>query len=208
MASRQTSIELLWFHQYMKPVNRQSDRESLIERFWRKVKKTANCWLWTASVAHTGYGKISVSRSKWKPAHRVSWELLRGPIPQGSIVIHKCGNPGCVNPDHLFLGTQEDLEREGRPVTTIAKRFWPKVKKTATCWLWIGHIDRKGYGKIWRWPQKSAVASRVSWELHNGPIPKGMNVLHRCDNPACVRPDHLFLGTIGDNNRDRYAKGR
>jgi HNH endonuclease len=203
--SGQAYIVPLWFQAIMKPG---PHPRTLADRFWPKVKQTMTCWLWTASVNWAGYGKISRSRGIWDSAHRVSWELLRGPIPDGMMVIHTCKNPSCVNPDHLFLGTQKEVERHARFSVPISTRFWPKVKKTATCWLWTGYIDNKGYGKMWRRPQKAAIASRVSWELHNGPIPEGMNVLHRCDNPACVRPEHLFLGTIMDNNRDRYAKGR
>jgi hypothetical protein len=87
-------------------------------------------------------------------------------------------------------------------------RFWSRVNKTATCWLWTGSIRNQfGYGRIRAnnvtWP-----THRLSWVLANGPIPDGLWVLHRCDNPRCVRPDHLFLGTPKDNSQDRDAKGR
>lgn len=64
---------------------------------------------------------------------------------------------------------------------------------------WYGHLSYQG--KHW-------AAHRLSWTIANGPIPDGVQVLHHCDNPPCVRPDHLFLGTIGDNIRDAAAKGR
>lgn len=96
-----------------------------------------------------------------------------------------------------------------RPFTPLAVRFWAKVEKTPTCWEWrgatvtgYGHISMGGVlGKI-------RLAHRISWEMHNGPIPDGLHVCHRCDNPKCVRPDHLFLGTDLDNAQDRDAKGR
>ena len=91
---------------------------------------------------------------------------------------------------------------------TLEERFWAKVRLDEDgCWEWTAHRDRKGYGALGR---GGAVvkAHRLSWELHNGPIPIGMAVCHACDNPPCVRPDHLFLGTIGDNNRDMQLKGR
>lgn len=92
----------------------------------------------------------------------------------------------------------------------IAERFWPKVDKSGECWVWTASRDRTGYGKFGRGGGKRGwtKASRVSWEIHFGPVPDGLWVLHRCDNPPCVRPDHLFLGTCGDNNRDTASKGR
>lgn len=89
----------------------------------------------------------------------------------------------------------------------IEERFWAKVNKTDTCWLWTGAVRRFGYGVI-NSGRKSEAAHRVSWTLHYGPIPDGMCVLHQCDVPACVNPDHLFLGTYADNNRDMKEKGR
>lgn len=73
------------------------------------------------------------------------------------------------------------------------------------CWIWTGARMRYGY---FQYGKKLIGAHRVAWELRNGPIPDGLYVLHRCDNPPCVRPDHLFLGTAADNTADMVAKGR
>lgn len=86
-------------------------------------------------------------------------------------------------------------------------RFWMKVNKTDGCWLWTAATFAYGYG-IFRVDGRNQYAHRVAWELTNGPIPDGLSCLHRCDVPGCVNPDHLFLGTQGDNARDRNAKGR
>lgn len=94
-------------------------------------------------------------------------------------------------------------------------RFWSKVKKTDGCWLWTAYKTpitgmRGGYGQFGI-GEEVYIAHRVSWHISIGPIPDGIHVLHNCpggDNPTCVNPSHLFLGTHLDNMRDRDAKKR
>ena len=94
----------------------------------------------------------------------------------------------------------------------IATRFLSRIVKHPRpgCWLWQGFKDVHGYGVIRRGGKggKAVLTHRYSWELHRGEIPKGLHVLHSCDVPACVNPDHLFLGTQADNMRDMRSKGR
>jgi hypothetical protein len=90
---------------------------------------------------------------------------------------------------------------------TMKEQFWANVDRTGNCWLWTACRDRYGYGRLSAEGRRYK-AHRASWELHFGPIPEGKGVLHSCDNPPCVRPDHLFLGTQVDNIRDMIAKGR
>lgn len=87
-------------------------------------------------------------------------------------------------------------------------RFWFKVNKTETCWLWTGSTNSRGYGEIY-WKGRKRRATQVSIEIHTGkPFPKGKMACHKCDNPPCVRPDHLWAGTMSENIIDSYTKGR
>lgn len=94
--------------------------------------------------------------------------------------------------------------------TPLSERFWRFVKVGGNdeCWVWTGN-SVYGYGTLSTSRGKSpARAPRISWEIHNGPIPDGLMVCHKCDNPPCVNPSHLFLGTAKDNANDCVAKGR
>jgi len=99
---------------------------------------------------------------------------------------------------------------ENMPTASVEELFWRNVKKTDSCWLWIAGTSGVGYGMM-RYRNRGLSAHRISWEIHNGPIPDGMEVCHNCpggDNKMCVRPDHLFLGTHADNMQDyRNKKG-
>jgi HNH endonuclease len=93
---------------------------------------------------------------------------------------------------------------------SILSRFQAKyVVDDSGCWLWTGALNDHGYG----WMSTTRKdgpdrAHRIAWRLFKGPIPEGLYVLHRCDTPRCVNPNHLFLGTQTDNNADKEAKGR
>ena len=92
----------------------------LIFRFWTKVKKTKDCWLWTASIVGNGYGGFSLD-GQMRRAHRVAWELTFGPVPDGYQVLHKCDVRPCVRPDHLFLGTHTDNLRDAAAKGRVGK---------------------------------------------------------------------------------------
>lgn len=96
-------------------------RRPVADRFWEKVDKSGDCWLWTAATAFWGYGVFQLGRGPGEGivrAHRWSWEQAHGPIPDGLFVCHHCDTPACVRPSHLFLGTNADnlgdMGRKGR----------------------------------------------------------------------------------------------
>ncbi len=93
----------------------------------------------------------------------------------------------------------------------VVERFWSKVKYPGNdqdCWEWTANKLKKGYGFFWMSGFGKLYIHRLSWEFFNGYIPTGLLVCHKCDNPSCCNPDHLFLGTYDDNNKDAKQKGR
>lgn len=143
-----------------------------------------------------------------------------------------CSVIGCERPSTTrgYCGTHyerwrrgKDLDRpiDAHPLTPLAVRFWAKVNKEGPvlrpelgpCWVWTRGTTRSGYGQITAGlladgTRGPLLAHRLSYEMAEGPIPDGLWVLHRCDNPPCVRPAHLFLGTVLENNDDMRAKER
>lgn len=101
----------------------------------------------------------------------------------------------------IRAGRQESL----RP---LSQRILDRVVFGATqCWHWVGLNNGKGYGRM-TYQGRQQVAHRLAWKAWRGEIPEGMSVLHKCDNRACVNPDHLWLGTYSDNMKDCWSKGR
>lgn len=87
------------------------------------------------------------------------------------------------------------------------ERFWSKVDKTDNCWNWKANTGKFGYGRF-HYNGRNGYAHIFSYELHNGPKPEGYFVLHNCDNPSCVNPSHLRLGTHADNMKDKSVRRR
>lgn len=114
--------------------------------------------------------------------------------------------------DALNVAVVEDDDADSTPGKSpafqfYAPSFWRKVNKTDSCWLWIAAVDGDGYGQFWAGRQVRA--HRFSFHLAFGWLPaRGCVVMHKCDTPACVRPDHLFAGTHADNVHDKIRKGR
>ena len=171
-----------------------------IERFWSLVDKRGpdECWLWTGTFSRGktrfSFGDVGTT------ARRIGWLLKSGRFPtRNEHVEVTCGQIKCVNPAHLVCPTREE-------------RFWAMVEKTDGCWLWKGATSRRGYGVLGTWSEKPGsvvLASHFMWMLQTGAWPTpGLFVCHHCDNPPCVRPDHLFIGTPKDNHDDMVRKGR
>lgn len=187
------------------------------ERFAKYVQKRGidECWLWAGTRERVGYGQFWHEGRNIK-AHRFAWVLVHGEPPRFHWVVQTCGNRLCVNPKHLGLITPQAKSAQmhaGKPQISLEERFWSKVNKDGPlwkgtpCWVWTAAKDGHGYGQFVL-NGKKALSHRVAWEMANGSIPDGLEVLHLCDNPPCVRPDHLRPDTHKANLQDAARKGR
>ena len=179
--------------------------KSIDEKFWEKVdiRGDNKCWNWLAYKTDRGEGQFVINKKSY-PAKNVAYQLVHGWFDNDDdwFVYHVCGDKSCVNPLHLSAIPAKDKSEYS---------FWKRVdiKDTGECWEWLGYINTDGYGSFhWIDTKQNLNAHRFSWILHFGDIEPGYEVCHHCDNPSCVNPKHLFLGTHQDNINDMWEKGR
>jgi hypothetical protein len=162
------------------------------------------CSEWPFSKDTNGAAQVWIAARRYQQAHRYAWELVNGPIPEGSRVHHLCDNLACFNPHHLSLEISQEKWEE-TPCGYLEKTA--PVCTPDKCVEWPFARRGRGYGYL-HVAGKFHPAHRYAWELVNGPIPPGLFACHKCDNPPCFNPHHIFLGTQLDNVRDKVAKGR
>lgn len=159
-------------------------------RFWQRIKKVGDCWLWNGAQFEDGYGQAWING---KPAyvHRHAYELSKGKIPKDHDVKRTCNNRLCINPEHLYL---YKYNREDQ-----LKLFWNSIEKQESgCWLWTGTPSTNGYGQMYI-DNTTKYAHRIMWEIVNDvEQPRGYYLKHTCKNKKCVNPEHLFIRAKGN----------
>ena len=122
----------------------------------------------------------------------------------------KCNAKGLCSTHYMRERRNGNMPIGTRARGTVEERFHRHYEKTDNCWIWLGRLFGKGYGSIGLGGKgaKQVLAHRLSYQIHKGPIPDGMVVMHKCDNPRCVNPDHLEAGTQSQNIKDAFSRGR
>jgi len=175
-----------------------------IDNFWNKVDKSNKCWIWYGNINHSGYG-VFFNGERRTSVQRFVWELNNPKLKSGICVLQTCNNKLCVNPIHLYI------DNNRRPDKDTPSKLWDNtiIDKDTDCWLWQGKRNKQGYGEI-TWNGKWYRTNRLSYSLthENIKLTEEQQVCHHCDNPPCINPAHLFLGTAKDNAQDAISKGR
>lgn len=204
---------------------------SPISIYKRYVENENGCWVWQGSTGRHGYGSVKY-KGKTVGAHRVSYILTYGQIPEGLVIDHLCSNKPCINPLHLeAVAHKVNLQRArdlshchtckcgtiSYPKTSVGPRK-PMVKSQHIdwllsnhkedergCWIWQGGMTNTWYGRI-KWENKSTVVHRVIYEHLHGKLNRTQFVDHKCSVRMCVNPDHLEAVTPSTNAQRAWDK--
>jgi hypothetical protein len=175
--------------------------KAVFEKYQRLIAlSTGGCWIWTGPVNNGNGGPAFWFRRKYyNPAVLARIASGLEPPERGAQRVITCGNLMCINPLHnLYL--------------SVLERFWSKVKVAGhdECWLWTGAaMGNNGYGRFYITSRKSVPAHKYAFETTNGiTVPSDLEMLHTCDTPLCVNPNHLRVGTHKENMEDMAIKGR
>lgn len=181
-------------------------QETMEEKLKRlsKLDPDTGCRIWTGTRSGR-YGLIYIPTKGQRSAHVVAWECVHGLHLEGHEIRHTCENKLCVNVRHLVLFKVSAAEDDIKWQLERLKRRIIINPKTG-CWEWQGSKNSSEYGNIYV-GKRHFKAHRLMWKCVYGDT-QGLQVLHKCDNPSCVRPSHLFLGTQAENMRDKVLKGR
>ena len=181
--------------------------DEIKDRFWSRVqmKGENECWEWNGCIGKNDIGVFSAfsATNRSIKAHKAAYIISHNKeVPEGMYVLQSCRNRICCNPKHLYLSDK----RRNNGDLTIEERFLDKVDKSSgECWIWTakkyyyGHFDIGG---------ETLLAHRVSYSLFVGELEDGKVIAHKCDNPLCVRPEHLMMCTQQENIQDCIDKGR
>ena len=202
-------------------------RVSLDELRYLIAPLSDSCILWARGLTAMGYALLPKHLGTTL-GHRIAWQLTHGPIAPGTMICHTCDTRRCINPRHLFCGTQRDNMRDmaakgrhprsgmsfersyaivnGEQVTALELLRHLIRKPSADCIMWPGYLNPLGYARIAA-NRKHRPGHQLAWEIHHDrPFPIGMMGRHSCHNRACVNPLHIKPGTAADNGADRANK--